>query len=282
MEILFRQGKSAENMAFSVLKAYGIEGCVLKQISFTRDRSRITKKSHYHTSFEIHVIERGHQVYDADGKAVRVTAGEFLILPPALPHTALDGDPKTEKLAFSFQLRAASPFALPHSAFHGLLPDRIWESIAVIKEEKQRCAPFHTAVTESRVWECILEIFRAAAPLRSLPEASAPEENERVLLVKQYIDDNVRRGISLSELASYACIGEKQLERLFQADVGMTVMGYVRKRRCREIETLLADPSLSLREISDTMHFSNEYHFSAYFKRYAGMPPGAYRKAVMK
>lgn len=283
MEILFRQGKNADNVAFSLLESYGIEGCIFKQIAFARDRARVTKKSHYHTSIEIHIIERGYQVYEVGGEAVRVTAGEFLILPPAIPHIALDEDPETEKLAFGFRLREEAPFALPSSVLHGVLPARVWESISVIKEEGRFRAPFHTTVAESRVWECLLEIFRTVKVIKRA--ASSPpdnDENGHLLLAKQYIQDNVRRPVTLSELASYACIGEKQLERIFRRETGMTVMGYIRKERCRAIEALLADPALSLREISEIMNFGSEYHFNAFFKRYAGMPPGAYRKAVMK
>ena len=283
MDILFRQDNLDRNSAFSPLKSFGIEWCIFKQIAFARDRARVTKKSHYHTSIEIHIIERGYQVYEAGGEAVRVTAGEFLILPPSLPHIALDENPATEKLAFGFRLREGAPFALPSSVLHGVLPDRAWESISVIKEERRRRAPFYPAVTESRVWECLLEIFRAVEVIKRFP-SSAPdsEENEHLLLAKQYIQDNVRYAVTLPELASYACIGEKQLERIFRRDMGMTVMEYIRKERCHEIEALLSDPSLSLREISECMQFGSEYHFNAFFKKYAGMPPGAYRKAVMK
>ena len=282
MEIIFRQGKTAENKLFSLLDAYGIEACVLKQIVFARDRSRITKKSHYHTSCEIHMIERGYQIYEVAGKHMRVNADEFLLIPPLFPHVAKEDAPETEKYAFSLRVRENSPFASIPAVTVAPLPSFLLSTIRAIALEGKRHLPLYPDMMEVRVWETLVQIFREAAHLPPTFVAATTEENERVLLVKQYIDDNVRRGVSLSELASYACIGEKQLERLFQAELGMTVMGYVRQKRCREIEALLADPALSLREISDAMHFSNEYHFSAYFKKYAGMPPGAYRKAMMK
>lgn len=282
MEILFRQRKATESKAFSLLEAYGIAGCVFKQIAFARDRARITKKSHYHTSVEIHMIERGYQLYEIAGSRVRVNAGEFLLIPPLFSHMPRDEAADTEKYAFTLRVQESSPFASPPAYKTGLLPDGFSQAVRTVTAERKEQLPYYTAAIEARVWEILLHVFRSAALLREAPQASAREENDRVLLVKQYIDDNVHRGVSLSELASYACIGEKQLERLFRQHVGLTVMGYVRKTRCQAIETLLADPSLSLREISDTMHFSNEYHFSAYFKKYAGMPPGAYRKAMMK
>jgi AraC-like DNA-binding protein len=34
----------------------------------------------------------------------------------------------------------------------------------------------------------------------------------------------------------------------------------------------------SIKDISEIMHFNNEYYFNAFFKKYSGMPPGEYRK----
>ena len=131
-----------------------------------------------------------------------------------------------------------------------------------------------------RMLEAVLSLLR----LKEKAEAGVKEdaENERFLLVKEYIEANSSRPISLLELASYACISEKQLERIFIKEMGESVMLYARRRRCKRIEALLCDPTLSLREVSERTGFSNEYYFNAFFKKYAGMTPGSYRKAVLK
>jgi AraC-like DNA-binding protein len=108
------------------------------------------------------------------------------------------------------------------------------------------------------------------------------EEDHRLTIAKQYIEDNICQPISVSELASYCYISEKQLGRIFVSECGLTVMEYIRKMKCRQIEKMLSDPSLSLRQISEKMNFNNEYHFNSFFKKYAGMSPGTYRKAIIK
>jgi AraC-like DNA-binding protein len=107
-------------------------------------------------------------------------------------------------------------------------------------------------------------------------------EDPRVSLVKQYVEDNIFRNITVAELATYCYISEKHLERIFLQNTGCTLMEFVRQRKCREIEKLLSDSSLSIKEISKMMNFSNEYYFNSFFKKNAGMPPGAYRKTVLK
>ena len=114
MEILFRQKESGNRRPRSFLEEFGIEGCILKYISFEKDRSRITRKRHYHTNIEIHIIEKGYQVYEIGKETVRVESGQFLLVPPGVKHTTLTENNKTEKYAITFRLSEKStPFALP-------------------------------------------------------------------------------------------------------------------------------------------------------------------------
>ncbi len=128
-----------------------------------------------------------------------------------------------------------------------------------------------------------MQILRAAGMrLAAVSSVGGSDgENERFLLAKQYIEDNICRAISVAELAYYCCLSEKQIPRIFRQEEKMTVMEYIRKRRCAQIEKMLADPGMTLRAISEAMHFSSEYHFNSYFKKYAGMSPGAYRKSKL-
>ena len=121
---------------------------------------------------------------------------------------------------------------------------------------------------------------------RLLPSAVSETAVERfgdvrLKLAKQYVEDNVCYAVSVDEVAEHCHIGKKQLTRIFLCEEGCTVAQYVRRARCRRIETLLADPSQTLSAVSEAMHFCNEYYFNTFFKRYAGMTPGAYRRSVI-
>jgi AraC-like DNA-binding protein len=47
-------------------------------------------------------------------------------------------------------------------------------------------------------------------------------------------------------------------------------------------ETLLADARLSLAEVAERLGFSDLSSFSQAFKRWYGVPPGAYRSAARR
>ena len=105
----------------------------------------------------------------------------------------------------------------------------------------------------------------------------AAEQDPRLAMAKQYIIDNAEQKLSVSEVAAYCALSEKQLTRLFDTE-DTTPAEFIRSQKIKLIEQMLSDGNASLKEISDKMNFSNEFYFNTFFKKYSGMTPGEYRK----
>lgn len=282
MDILFRQNALTDNAA----ARFSTEQCMLKRICSEKDRSRITNKSHYHTYWEIHLIEKGFQVYQFGETLVKVSEGQFLFIPPLVMHRAIELHEQTLKYAFILKMREeelSRSISLSENSYYvGAIPEAVKENLERICLEREKNQPYYELVVQGRVCESVLLIMRAAGLRDDYVKPPSFDENERFLLAKQYIEDNSHRAVSVTELANYCYISTKQLERIFLSETGESVMKYARKKRCKRIEVLLSDPALSLRQISESMGFSSEYYFNAYFKKNAGMTPGAYRRSVLK
>ena len=90
------------------------------------------------------------------------------------------------------------------------------------------------------------------------------EENVFISLAKRYIDDNIEMAPSVEEVSKYCYLSTKQLTRIFQRHEDISPGEYIKNRRISKIEKLLADDSFSLKQISETMNFNNEYYLSAF------------------
>lgn len=276
MDILFNQAKSFENTECNLFSALSITDCYVKRSTVSEDLASATKKRHHHAHFEIHIVSEGAQVYEMDGKTLRVSAGEFLLIAPTISHRVSESAVGTRKYALTFctESTAAPPY-LTGKTPHGALA-----CIDAICHEKRADAPLSESVIALRAAECVLHFLRLCAALPEKKER-ALERDARVALAKSYIDDNVCSSITVGELAAYVYLSPKQLERLFLREEGVSVAAYVRARRVQEGERLLADGTLSIRQISERLGFPNEYYFNAFFKKQNGMTPGAYRKSVI-
>lgn len=278
MKILYNQAKSETR---SGLDALGVRRCYFKKLQVDRDRKSITKRAHHHTEFELHIVTDGWQRYEAEGRIYTLEKGRYLLICPNTRHTGLESAPHTSKYSLTFSL----PDREMTGCFPGELTARMADNIDMITGEAALKRGLSPILIENCVLELLVSVFRALGIREGVCPAAGEEsgeENALLAIAKQYIEDNVNSALSVADVAAYCYLSTKQLTRIFDGHEGIAPGEYIKKRRVRAIERLLADPTLSLRQISEQMNFSSEYYFNSFFKRHAGLPPGAYRKMLGK
>lgn len=246
-------------------------------MSVDRDRRNITKKTHHHTGFEMHIVTDGYQEYEVNGTVYKLTPGNFLLIYPDAPHTIVASTPHTRKYSITFNKYINEPL----SCFYGELTGRMSDDLLFIVEE----ASLKKEISETLIDNSILRILVCAFRMSGIKENDSvfkQSENEIVCLAKQYIDDNIEMAPSVADVSEYCHFSTKQLTRIFKQSEDISPGEYIIKKRIERIEKLLIDHTLSLKEIGEIMHFGNEYYFNSFFKKHSGMPPGEYRKMLGK
>lgn len=84
------------------------------------------------------------------------------------------------------------------------------------------------------------------------------------------------------EVAFYAeklSINEKYLTQLLKRKAGKTARQFITEMVILEAKVLLNENILSVKEIAARLHFENQFHFSRFFKQYAGLTPTNYKAA---
>ena len=272
MKILYRQ---TENNGMA-LKALGIYHCYLKRLEVDSDRRRITNKVHHHNGFEIHIIEKGHQIYHAEEKEYKVFEDEFLLIPCGMNHRVVESAPNTVKYSISFSTNPDSGANSVVDCAFGKVDEKIKSAVARVIEEGEKKSQSAEMLIAGAVLELAVRLLREGGMTETVVQMAA-EQDPRLAMAKQYIIDNAEQKLSVSEVAAYCALSEKQLTRLFDTE-DITPAEFIRAQKIKLIEQMLSDGNASLKEISDTMNFSNEFYFNTFFKKYSGMTPGEYRK----
>lgn len=73
-------------------------------------------------------------------------------------------------------------------------------------------------------------------------------------------------------------INEKYLTQLLKRKTGKTARQFITEMVILEAKVLLNENLLSVKEIAEKLHFENQFHFSRFFKQYAGQSPTTYKK----
>lgn len=104
--------------------------------------------------------------------------------------------------------------------------------------------------------------------------------DRRLNRVLELIDAHFDRPISLTEMASEACISRFHFARVFREKVGVSPHAYISGVRLDTACRLLAASDLAVSEIAARCSFATAARFSAAFRARHGMTPTAYRVAA--
>jgi YesN/AraC family two-component response regulator len=104
------------------------------------------------------------------------------------------------------------------------------------------------------------------------------DENEFIDIVKEYIENNFKKEITLSELSNLVNVSMYHLSHLFKTIVGDPPIKYVINCRIMYAKKLLVKTSLSIDAIASEVGYFNTNYFNILFKKNVGMSPGKFRK----
>ncbi len=119
-----------------------------------------------------------------------------------------------------------------------------------------------------------------------LKQAIEPTELEKERLgrfapVLQFIEENIRRDISLETLAELSGLTPTYFSDLFFKTLGCRPVEFMNRRRIERAQLLLSSTDLTVQEISYEVGINSAAYFSRLFHKVAGVPPRRYRKLLL-
>ena len=95
--------------------------------------------------------------------------------------------------------------------------------------------------------------------------------------VIDYMKNNLKKTVKISELAELAYMQETYFIKKFKKALGYSPITYLNKMRIYKAMTYLAEGSLTLSEIGHKVGIYDSSYFSKIFKTQCGITPGEYR-----
>lgn len=107
---------------------------------------------------------------------------------------------------------------------------------------------------------------------------SVTDRGETVLLAFLFsLKDKVRQNRQVQFYAKEQCLSVRYFSRLIKDKTGYGPLEIITKATMKEAVELLADPSLTIKEISYMLNFPSPSFFGRWFKHYQGVTPASYR-----
>lgn len=102
----------------------------------------------------------------------------------------------------------------------------------------------------------------------------------KILNAISYIQLNLGRDLSVTNLAKRANLHTDYFSRLFHQHTGERPVKYIHEKRIERAQYLIVTTQMTFSEIATQTGFENVFYFSKIFKKITGMSPGNYKKQV--
>ncbi|WP_298738706.1 AraC family transcriptional regulator [uncultured Chitinophaga sp.] len=110
------------------------------------------------------------------------------------------------------------------------------------------------------------------------------KHSEKISAILQYIHHHIYSPelVQLEHLATTFGYSRNYLGAFFKEQTGVPLRDYINEYKLHLVENRLNFSSLSLKEISHTLGFTDISHLNKFFKTHRGMSPSAFRKQLQK
>ncbi|NLG85575.1 MAG: response regulator [Firmicutes bacterium] len=128
----------------------------------------------------------------------------------------------------------------------------------------------------------VLEILctRVRTLLACLAEYRRSFGRKIIQRVKEFVQNNYHRDISLADAAEAVFLNPSYLSVLFKEITGENFSTYLTKIRIEQAKRLLEDPTIKVYEVAARVGYADQAYFSRLFKQRVGVGPAEYRRRL--
>lgn len=102
-------------------------------------------------------------------------------------------------------------------------------------------------------------------------------QHAALLTALEAMENHIADPLELEQIATLCGLGARQLNRLFNAQMGHSVVNFYRQMRLKKAQQLIRTTSLTINEVAEATGFANGAHLSTRFKASFDLSPKAYR-----
>lgn len=276
---------------------------IVMQGGFSEQGSRRTVDMHRHPNFEIHYIEEGSFCFEQKSGSVTVEKDTLVLIPPKHYHAFIGESENLKRISFELKLiplkngsdvfngyeKLFSSISSP-MFIHRFIPEliQLGDCMGVISGEEEICrlnAYFTLAFLK------ICDILRQNTPNEAdrspsrTVQISPSDEDLTLIKILDFIRSSCRRPLTLSEVARFVSLSERQVQRILSARMGESFHAILSDNRinlARSMITSQAYSDRSLEEIAYECGYSNYVSFWSQFKKSVGKTPEQYKKSNKK
>ncbi len=240
--------------------------------------------NHTHSYYELHFPIQGSCSWIMrDNSSETLTPGSYLLIHPNTEHQFNDHSNDFFRLSIAFEIQHNNKVLSIDDKFlhHETTKETRQLLDRIVSEYTSRELGYNNLVSYY-IHTVIIELLRSNPSI--MLEAKKQSEPDKNILNEAltYIRTNISSDITTEDVAKHVNLSSRQLNRIFNQSVNMTISGFIRNERIMRVREHLKKTTLSLREIASLTGFNDEYVLCKAFKKATGSTPGKYKSDKQK
>jgi AraC-like DNA-binding protein len=256
-----------------------------------------TFREHRHNLYHIVLYTAGSGQCVLNRRQYTTAPGTVILVSPGQPHDFITcrGNAVYSELTFAFENEQNEPLTLPFdklleywtgSPIDVLNPMRLSEPqlnlLNSLLTEIADLAGVEHPLSEFYLQYALIKLLHFIVQACTRPAVAGTIADERLVRVRQYIEQNYNSPIRIEELAQLAGFSKGYLFRSFRKAFGIAPLEYQQQLRLEAARSLLRATALRCSEIAIRCGYDNIHFFHRLFKNTFGITPQQYRKQIVE
>ncbi len=243
-------------------------------------------KSQSHPYHQLNHVLKGDFTYTVDGNTFHARPGDTVFIPANSIHSLVSQSSNNAyyyEVKFSTYSRQDRELCGDIDAFapQDFFTKTLMEAIIRENENLTRTS---VDVMVNYLYSILFNLSASARRKNNVPSKYievAPYSDPTRQTIR-FLEDNYTKKLTLGDIVSHAGVKKSSLCGKFKEETSLTIFECLMIIRVRKAVELLTFTSMSLAQISKETAFANLTHFCRVFTRHVMIPPGMYRKHLLR
>lgn len=120
------------------------------------------------------------------------------------------------------------------------------------------------------------EILHDKSPRHIYDDDGQSAETDSIDRVVRYIDENIGKNVSLTEIAEHVALNASYLSRMFKLKMGVPLVQYMTEQKMKRAALLLSSGNYRVKEAAALLGFEDQYYFTKLFYKIHHVSPTEY------
>ena len=144
---------------------------------------------------------------------------------------------------------------------------------------------FRSMFSPEKKYKCACNAFELLCDISALNKTLQDAETLQTkhipqiycIRIKEYIQQNLGRAISLSDLSIFLDKSPNYLNRIFKTETGITIQQYINREKIRKCVELMTTKGITLTQCCDYVGIKDPNYLSRLFKKHMGISASQFK-----